>query len=356
MRRGGAAFLAILAIGLALVSFTLGRTLGSISSTPGTLAPPPPTSELRIGMTSGGVEPDRSVVAAQRLGAKLVRVEFPIGAPSAELRGPIAAYADRGISVLPLAGFYARLPTPDEARNLAGWAREFGPGGTFWANRSDGRLAVRQIEFGNETSYRDQGTQSRGGEYAERFRDAYAAVNAEQGNPRVGLLAQADEANTGENWVGAMFDAVPDLGEMVDGWTVHPYGPPARSQRRIDRLIAETGERGGSPRIQIDITEWGLATDGGRCLSDNYGWPNRCMSFRQAAEALRLTVSGLESRYRGRLRTFILFQATDQYAPEGTTDREKFFGALDTRLEPKGAFATEVSSQLARSAPLDPRP
>ena len=39
----------------------------------------------------------------------------------------------------------------------------------------------------------------------------------------VGLLAQADDGGSGSaNWVNHMFDAVPNLGTMVDGWTVHP--------------------------------------------------------------------------------------------------------------------------------------
>ena len=57
--------------------------------------------------------------------------------------------------VLPLAGFPARtLPTPEQAPE----PRELGQGlwtrrGSFWANRSDGALAIQSIEFGNETSY-----------------------------------------------------------------------------------------------------------------------------------------------------------------------------------------------------------
>jgi hypothetical protein len=352
MRIGGLLLVATLLGALGFATFSLGRTLGSDPATPGTLAPPPKASEVRIGLTSGGIEPDRSPIAAQILGARLVRVEFAIGTPTSAMRPLIADYADRGMSVLLLAGFYKRLPSADEARTLADWGREFGPGGTFWAGRGDGRLAVRQIEFGNETSYADQGTQDRGGEYAERFRDAHAALNGDAGNPRVGLLAQADDGGTGGNWVRDMFDAVPDLAEMVDGWTVHPYGPPAGAQERIDTVIAQTGDRGGSARIPIDITEWGVTTDDGRCLSDNYGWEDRCMTYQEAADALRLTVSGLEARYRGRLRTFIIFQATDQYADEGSTDRERFFGALTSTLAPKGAYTTEVYRQLARSAPI----
>ena len=120
-------------------------------SEPGGVAP----GQLEIGLASGS---DRITDAAiaDRLGARIVRVEFGIGKPVTELRPVIAAHADHGTRVLPLASFNNRVPTIDEARNLATWAREFGPGGTFWAGRTDGHLAVRQIEFGNETSYGHQ--------------------------------------------------------------------------------------------------------------------------------------------------------------------------------------------------------
>ena len=77
------------------------------------------------------------------LGAKLVRIEFAIETPASQLQNTIAGYAAKGIRVAPLAGFYGTIPTAAQAKNLASWASMYGPGGTFWAGRSDGALAIR---------------------------------------------------------------------------------------------------------------------------------------------------------------------------------------------------------------------
>jgi hypothetical protein len=285
---------------------------------------------------------------------KLVRVEFDISRPAADLRPAIAAHAANGTRVLLQAGFARRLPTVAEARNLRNWAREFGPGGTFWAGRSDGRLAVRQIEFGNETSYTWQygdrwnspSYSARAREYARRFRDAQIAVRA--ANAQVGLLAQADDGGTGSaNWVNGMFAAVPDLASRVAGWTVHPYGPQARWQPKLDRLISQTAARGASRTIPIWITEWGIASDDGRCLSDNYGW-DRCMTYAAAGAALNQSVAAMRARYGARLRAFFVYQGHDLSAPGATADRERYFGALRSDMTDKGAYGAQVRALLAR--------
>ena len=233
----------------------------------------------------------------------------------------VAAAANKGMEVLLLAGFDHSMPTVAEAQNLGQWARAFGPGGTFWATRSDKALASRFIEFGNESSYSYQGTNNRGGEYALRFKDAYTAMQA--ANPAMGLLAQADDGNCGcATWVNAMHTAVPNLGTMVAGWTVHPYGPRSRWEPRVDRLIAQTGAYWSSS-IPIDITEYGMATDNGRTLTDNYDWPTN-QTYQQAADAVTLTVNQMVAKpgFGSRLRLFTYFQGHDQQ-PSGKQQRAR---------------------------------
>ena len=97
---------------------------------------PGPTG-FEAGIVSGS-DVMGEVQAATRLGAQArARRVRHLAAPST-LRPVIAAHAANGVRVLPLAGFHSSMPTTDQARNLATWAREFGPGGTFWAGRSDG--------------------------------------------------------------------------------------------------------------------------------------------------------------------------------------------------------------------------
>ena len=288
-----------------------------------------------------------------RLGAGLVRVEWEIGTPVTAMRAAIAAHAANGTRVLPLAGFHGRMPSVTEARSLAAWADEFGPRGTYWQGRTDGHLAVREIEFGNETSYSYQyddewdhptyGPRAR--EYALRFKDAQQAIAA--ANPSVGLLAQADDGNSGRSvWVDQMFAAVPDLDERVAGWTIHPYGPQDAWQRRMDRMGTQLAAHGASPTIPVWITEWGISADRGRCLSDNYGW-NKCMTFDEAADALTSTVAGMRARYGDRLRAFLVFQGRDQQKQGFSTNREHYFGAVTVDQGEKGAFSVAVRSLLA---------
>jgi hypothetical protein len=327
-----------------------GARLRVTAPAPAPVAPAPESFEA--GVVSGSDVLNEARVTG-RLGARLVRVEFRIGTPAAALRPVIAAHALNGTRVLPLAGFHGTMPTVADARSLGEWAREFGPGGTFWAGRSDGRLAVREIEFGNETSYGYQyGDQydrpsyaARAREYALRLKDAHEAIRA--ANPRVGLLGQIEDANTGSpNWIDGVFGAVPDIASRVTGWTIHPYGPRSKWEPRMDRLLAWTAARGAA--LPMWVTEWGVASDDGRCLSDNYGW-DRCMTYAAAATTLESTVGQMRSRYGSRLRALVLYHGHDFSAPGAASNREHYFGALRSDLGDKGPYSAAVRSLLAGS-------
>ncbi len=320
-----------------------GRTATPSPTTP-TISPTPPTSQSWWTGIQGGAN-DWDARVGAKLGAKVVRVEFAIGTPVASMRAYIADYADRGIRVLPLAGFHGRIPSVGEAQSVADWAKEFGPGGSFWASRpAQAALAITHIEFGNETSFAYQGTQQSGGDYARRVRDAHTAIQA-VGSP-VGLLVQADNANQSDNWVAQMYAAVPNIHAYAAGWTVHPYGPRSRWQDRIDDVINETGSRGAPSTIPVDITEWGLSTDNGRCLDDNYGW-NRCMSYGEAADALTGTAADMRARYGGRIRHFLLYNGRDLRSGGQTGDREHYFGLTTLEEQDKGAFTAAARTLMA---------
>jgi len=310
--------------------------------------PPPPPSSFRMGITAGSAFSYELPFITQ-LGARSARLIYNIGTTASSMASVIDAYARAGVRPLLVAHFYGRLPTVAEAQNVATWAKAYGPGGTFWIGKAyPANTTVTRIEFGHETSYSYQWSDNslttyaaRAQTYALRFKDAQVATKA--ANPNVGLLAQGDNAVNGTAWVTNMFRAVPDLGARAAGWTIHPYGPNWRT--RIDATISST-RAAGAPNLPIWVTEWGLTTDNGRCLSDNYGW-SKCLTYAQAATTLHSVLSGMLSTYGSRLGAFFLYQAHDQAATGTQTGREYYFGALQSRGQAKGAYTTEAKADLA---------
>lgn len=281
----------------------------------------------------------RDVRMAAKLGAPVARVEWDIKTTAATLRPVVAAYAREGIRVQPVAGFERRVATAAEARNVGAWAREVGPQGAMWQQDGlDPKLAVQDIEFGTETSFAYQGTEKRGAEYA---RSAVVASKAAKA-AGVGLFIQADDANQVDGWINQMYGEVPDLHRYAAAWIVHPYGPQWR--RRLDWAIARTDEQ-GAPRLPIAITEYGIANDAGRCLSDNYGWPT-CLTAAEAGAILRRVVREMRAEYP-RIEQFILYNNHDLAPPGYDDDRENYFGARRWNGAAKGAF-TEAADALMR--------
>ena len=309
---------------------------------------PPPASTFTMGVTTGTAF-SYELPFVTSLGARTARLLYNIGTSASSMASVIDEYARAGVRPLLAANFYGRLPSTAEAQNVATWARAYGPGGTFWQGKSyPANTAVTRIEFGHETSYAYQFPDyslptyaARAQTYALRFKDAQIAVKA--ANPSVGLLAQGDNAVNQTAWVVNMFKAVPDLGARAAGWTIHPYGPNWRT--RIDSTIAST-RAAGSPDLPIWVTEWGVTTDNGRCLSDNYGY-DKCMSYQTAARTLHTALVGMLSAYGSRLGALYLYQAHDQAASGTQSGREYYFGALQSRGQAKGAYTLEVKNDLA---------
>jgi hypothetical protein len=333
---------------------------GSTSPAPTTSAPvtgtPTPSTSLGGGSFTMGVVSGSGLSFElpfiQKLGAHTARLEFAINTPISQMAPIVESYAKAGIRPLLLAGFAGGMPSAAEAQNLANWASEFGPGGSVWKGQSyPAGTAVTDIEFGNETSYTYQYSNnsasayaSRAQAYALRFKEAATAIQAV--TPSVGLLAQGDSGGSGPEWVNQMFKAVPNLGQYVAGWTIHPYGPEWQS--RIDNLISTTQADGAPSTIPVYITEWGLDSDNGRCLEYNFGF-NKCMTYEEAANVLSSTVSAMTARYGSRLAALYLFQTNDQQAAGTGTSLESHFGALQLSGEPKGSFTSVVESLLANN-------
>jgi hypothetical protein len=287
----------------------------------------------------------------QRLGAHTARMEFSIDTPASQIAPIAEAYARAGVRPLLLATFDGAIPSSSEAQSLGAWAAAVGPGGSVWQGKGfPADTAVTSIEFGNETSYSYQytddsasGYAARAQSYAIRFAEAQESIQAT--NPSVGLLAQGDPGNApGTSWMDNMFKAVPNLGSLVAGWTVHPYGP--NWQPIMDKVISSARADGAPSSIPLDVTEWGLSTDNGRCLESNYGF-NSCMTYQEASTTVQSTVAAMHARYGSRLAALYLYQAHDQKVTGASTNRESYFGVLQSNEAAKGAYTTTVESLLS---------
>ncbi|MGK2936948.1 MAG: hypothetical protein ACSLFR_03950 [Solirubrobacteraceae bacterium] len=285
----------------------------------------------------GSADP-REAEAATQLGAKVARVEFEINTPVSKMRETMKMYDTRGIRVLLLAGFSFRVATGREVRNLATWAKTFGPGGEL-------RKPIQHIEFGNETGFAHFRTQRRGFEYGKRCKQASLTLRA--ANRRVKILCQADDGNTGDGWIKDMYRAAPKLHRYVDGWVIHPYGDYWSS--RLNDNIRELKRRGSPSSKKIDITEWGIATANGERLRHNYGL-SRTLTYDQASKVLRTTTLQMRRKLGSRLRYVVLYRARDGAPVGATSDPEEYFGLVTDSGALKGALGRTASSLLRTSA------
>ena len=341
----------------------------------GTVVEPPPTgSDTFTPGIVAGADATKGPQGSQLLGAKVARVEFDIANATSLMDARVAAFADRGVKCLLLAGFSGRIPSVADCNNLANWVNRFGPGGTFWSSRSDGHLAVTHIEFGNETSfgyqygdtYNTASYISRAQNYALRFKDGATAITNTGKN--VQLLCQGEDGGSGSaNWVNNMYVTVPDLHTRVGGWIIHPYGNVW--YEKMDRMINFLAARGAPNTIPIDITEWGLSTDNGATVyqsgqPNNYGWPAN-QTYAQAGTALTQTVTAMLARPNlgSRLRHFMYYAAHDLTAPGGkrctanavaVACREDFFGALKNDLTDKVGISGPVRTVMGMQTEEEP--
>lgn len=288
-------------------------------------------ADVQEGMTKG-------------LGAKLVRYEWGIGNSASALDDELDAFARAGAKVCALAGFHARMPSQAEAEGLRSWALRHGPQGT-------GKIIA--IEFGNETGYSYQYAHTgewwkspelfaRASLYADR---ALQAATALQGTG-VGLLIQCDDGGSGStNWINTMLDRQPALRTAALGHVIHPYGPGGFD--RVTKMTVALRAKGVEPAWWF--TEWGLSSDNGRPLTNNYGYPVD-QTYDQAAATLRDVRSRWSRDFGSVLRHAFVYQIHDQKPSGSTNEREAFFGAVKSSGADKGSYSVAVREVLARTS------
>ena len=285
---------------------------------------------------NGGADATYDYSGVASLGAKLVRLDVGFQRVNeAAVAQEVARYVAKGITPLILYDFAGTMPTAAQVQGIVALAKL--PG-------------VKTIEFGNETSYGYQyGDGSSSASYKERARTyAHRFVEAAKAlTPyHVGLLAQASDGGSGSPvWVNEMFAAEPGLLKYVSGWTVHPYGPSGSAE--MARMISDLAQHGDTS-LPIDITEWGVASDNGRALSENYGFPVN-LTYVKAGSLLSEWVAKYRAQCSGRLRDFIVYQVRDQQKPGASKSREAYFGALEHEDQRKAGYTEAVEALMKQS-------
>ncbi|HZV74588.1 MAG TPA: LamG-like jellyroll fold domain-containing protein [Conexibacter sp.] len=169
---------------------------------------------------------------ALAIGANFIRTDFGPGTSQSDSDAEFADAAARGMRILPIIWQKQQISTIDATAfcNYVGaFVARYGPGGTFWARRTDGYLAPEYIEPFNEPWGWWYTTVVEPAAYASLHIQAVRAGRAS--NPRCKyLLAGIDRYWTARvggrwaDWFAPMFAAQPTLGQYADGITVHLYG------------------------------------------------------------------------------------------------------------------------------------
>lgn len=278
---------------------------------------PVPTSGQTVGLVANA-DHQRVIDVAARLGTVLIRQEFDLDTPVAEVAADVAYAKARGIETITQVGIRPGIPSPARSVQACAW-----PG--------------KYLEFGNETGFSYQGTQNEGEAYG---RAAQAVAQCAGGR----LLVQADDGNTGSGWTGAVLRGGPQLGSLVAGWTIHPYGPRSRWFPRMERAINELGVAGVRDPNMF-VTEWGISSDDGRGLEDNYGFATN-LSYTAAGELIRSNVTDMLVQFP-QIKAFTYYQVTDQQG-SGSGQREHYFGATKNDGSDKPGLTDDVRFLLAR--------
>ncbi len=303
----------------------------------------PDRATIRLGV-DGGYPWDSAAAldAYEALDSPSARVEvYAASDPAdAQLETDLEQLTDIGVRPLILAGYGSSYPANtrgEVGRFCGGIASKYGPGGS--AGLSDD-VAVRYIEFGNESSYSHYpATQGNPAGYARLLEECVDAATA--ANPFVGVLAIGDDPA----WVGWIPAIAAELGadweERLSGLTTHPYGPPFGEPGsswfyRIESIM-DRDTRTFTGKLPIFATEFGVAssTRGVTFDPDNYGW-STTMNPAGARDAFEHVLEALWDDYP-RVTQLYWFKATDNVRDDGVNRRrESFFGLFDVGGAPKG--------------------
>jgi hypothetical protein len=287
---------------------------------------------LTIGVDGGYSHwSDSEIDARKELGAAVTRFEWEPGTPLDESEETVLAAVEIDTRLHALLGAN-ELGDPIEYRDwVVEFIRYYGPNGTFWEEHPEldaSRYAITTVELGNEPYL--EGVSP--ADYANAIRPALEAIDDLDLPVEVVVAAQVYGDDT--SWVDGLYEHIPDLNSLVDGFALHPYWyghppdepGPAGPLERIETLREAIDSHGGES-IPIQITEYGQST--AACGEE-------CVSEEEQAADLAAMIDGVTSNPDWKVEMLSIFQLIDRGTD--TEERELQFGLLREDGSPKPSY------------------
>jgi hypothetical protein len=296
-------------------------------------APAPGLGSLAIGVDGGyaGWSPTE-IQERTELGAAVTRHEWdpsePVDAQD-EVVEVAAGTIHTRIHAL-LGG--NQLGDPTHYREwVLSFIRRYGPGGSFWAAHPEldaSRYAITSVELGNEPYFGEMSAEL----YADTVRPTLESIR-DLGLP-VTVMLPAYVYGDDTSWIDTLYERIPDLNTLFDGFAFHPYWyghDPATPGdggpfERIDTVRAAMDGLGAAAK-PIYLTEYGESTAG--CGGE-------CVSEATQAEHLREMIETVVANTDWNVDMLSIFQLRDRGTNSG--DRELQFGLLREDGLPKPSY------------------
>ena len=309
----------------------------------------PGRQAFRVGLVTSYAKDLGEIDWVTDVGARLMRHEFE-HAPDAWDDSFYRRTAELGITVVPLINA-TTVPATEAARQafverFKAHVVRYGPGGTFWRENAhlSSAHAPRVFEVMNEPYVYWQGGPYDPSGYAQLVKRTAEAVRPVNNEVKLALAAATTyfgPSNDGAEWIGALYDAVPNLNDYFDVVAAHPYGHDPDSCdassrwcfRQVEIIRSRFVARGAADK-RIWITEVGNNTGGTQAHSE----------AEQAAYVTRYVELAKSYGYVDGL----LYYTYRDFCTDGA-DKECWFGVIRRDGSRKPAF--EALRQAALTNP-----
>lgn len=265
-----------------------------------------------------------------------------------ELDQAVGAAADAGIEVLPFVYGSPSWVTAEPARaprtsgDRRAWgsflrvlARRYGPGGSFWRDRTGDR-PVRRWQLWNEPNFPlFWAPRPSPRDYARLLASGAGAIRGVNSNARIvlGGIAPLESQPPPWEYLRRLYSFA-EARRSFDAVGLHPYSPSTESLsyqvRETRRVMDEAGDR----HVPIEITEIGVASSGSVPSSMIRGLDGQAKYLKRSFRLL------LANRLRWRISGVVWYTWRDWHSEDPTCVFCQHAGLFDVADRPKPAWRT----------------